>query len=140
MGKYCMNKESAKSWIVKSWHHYKSGVILYDALHYTDTIAVDLHYAIEIMLKSLLAYDNKKIIKTHDLVEIYDNIKQYIDFNEDELLLLDIITTYHIKESYPALDRTMPSRNEIKEVLEFTKELLERICKILKIDISRLDD
>jgi len=37
---------------------------LYEANHYTDTIAVDLHYAVETALKSFLAYENKKIVNS----------------------------------------------------------------------------
>ena len=32
-----------------------------------------------------------------------------------------------------ARDRRVPSRSEIKEVLEFSEELFEEVCKILKI-------
>jgi len=55
-----MNKTAAEEWLTKAWHHLSSGIVLYNAAHYTDTIAVDLHYAVEIMLKSILAYENKK--------------------------------------------------------------------------------
>ncbi len=129
-----MNKTAAKEWLNKAWHHFSSGKILYKANHYTDTISVDIHYAVEIILKSFLAYENKKIIKTHDLIELYASIKDKIDFNDEELRLMDIITTYHIRGSYPPRDRKMPSREEIKEVLEFTKELFDRVCDILDID------
>ena len=81
-----------------------------------------------------MAYENKKIIKTHDLIELYVSIKDKIDFNDEELRLMDIITTYHIRGSYPPRDRKIPSREEIKEVLEFTRELFDRVCNILEID------
>lgn len=47
-----MNEPAAKEWLTKAWHHYGSAQILYEANHYTDTIAIDLHYAIEVTLKS----------------------------------------------------------------------------------------
>jgi HEPN domain-containing protein len=64
-----MNVTSAKDWLVKSWHHYSSAKILFDAYHFTDCIAVDLHYSIEISLKAILAYRNDKIVKSHDYHE-----------------------------------------------------------------------
>ena len=70
MERYGMNKTSAKEWLNKAWHHLGSAKILYKAEHYTDVIAVDLHYCIEVSLKSFLAYTNQKIVKTHDLIEI----------------------------------------------------------------------
>ena len=66
-----MNKTASKEWLNKAWHHLSSGKLLYKANHYTDVIAIDLHYAIEVTLKSFFAYQNKRIIKTHDIVELY---------------------------------------------------------------------
>jgi len=88
------------------------------------------------MLKSFLAYQNKKIKKTHNLIELYKSIIDYIEFNEDELDILDLITTYHIKEAYPPMYRNLPSRDEIKEVLEFSEKLFNRVCGILDIEIE----
>ena len=70
MVRYGMNKTSAKDWIIKAWHHFSSGQLLYEANHYTDVIAVDFHYAIEVLLKSFLATDTylnisyKRLIST----------------------------------------------------------------------------
>ena len=133
-----MNKTAAKEWLNKAWHHFSSGKILYKANHYTDTISIDLHYAVEVTLKSFLAYENKKIIKTHDLIELCASIKDKIDFNDEELRFMDIITTYHIRGSYPPRDRKMPSREEIKEVLDFTEYLFNRVCQILDIKIEEV--
>jgi len=128
-----MNETSAKEWLVKAWHDLSGAKILYEANHYTDTIAVELHYAVEKALKSFLAYENKKIPKTHDLIDIYGLIKNWIDLDEYEDLL-DQITKYHIEESYPAFNRHLPSRDEIKEVLDFTMKLFDNVCQILNID------
>lgn len=129
-----MNETAAREWLNKAWHHHTSGQILYEANHYTDTIAVDLHYAVEIILKAFLAYDNQKILKTHNLLEIAELIKKYITFSDDEAILLIIITKYHIKGSYPTANRALPPREEIKEVLDFTDKLFNKVCQILNID------
>ena len=140
MGKYGMNRQSAKEWLNKGWHHLSSGKILYEANHYTDTIAVDLHYAIEVILKSFFAYENKKIIKTDNLIELSAHLVDKISFNKDELKLMEIITTYHIRGSYPTRDRRMPPKEEIKEVLEFAKGLFDRVCETLEIDKSEVQE
>jgi len=132
-----MNKQAAKEWLIKAWHNLSTAQLLYKVEHYTDIIAVELHYAVEKILKSFLAYENKKIPKTHDLVDIYILIKEYINL-EDKKIFLDQITEYHIEESYPAFDRALPPREEIKEVLDFTEELFDNVCKILKIDIKEV--
>ena len=133
-----MNKQASIEWLTKSWHHFSSGKLLYEANHYTDVIAIDLHYAIEVMLKAFIAYENKKMIKTHDLIDITNNIKNWIEFDMEEKKLLVIVSTYHIKGSYPAFDRKMPSRDEIKQVIDFATELFDRICDILDIDTKEI--
>ncbi|MFP4332785.1 MAG: HEPN domain-containing protein [Campylobacterales bacterium] len=129
-----MNETAAKEWLTKAWHHLSSGKLLYEANHYTDVIAIDLHYSIEVTLKSFLAYENKQIPKTHNLLELHSHLLHYMDFDEDEKDLLRLITTYHIKGSYPPKDRKLPPRDEIKKALEFADEIYNRVCAILSID------
>lgn len=129
-----MNKQAAIEWLNKAWHHFSSGKLLYEANHYTDVIGIDLHYAVEVTLKAFLAYENRKIIKTHDLNEITNHIDNWIDFTQDEKELMVTISTYHIRGSYPPKDRKMPSRDELKVVIEFAEKLFNRVCKILDID------
>lgn len=131
-----MNENSAKSWIEKAWHNLSTAQILYKADHYTDIIAVELHYTIEKSLKSFLAYENKKIPKTHDLIELYKITRHFVEFDEREIDLLIIATEYHIRESYPQFERSLPAREEVKEVLEFSENLFSDISKKLDIDIG----
>ncbi len=133
-----MNETSAKEWLTKAWHHFSSGRLLYEADHYTDVIAVDFHYAVEVALKSILALQNKKIVKTHDLIEISELIQDYIEFDLEETKLLILISTYHLRGSYPPRDRKMPSREELKDVLEFTETLFQDVCKRLNIKESEV--
>jgi HEPN domain-containing protein len=136
MEKSGMNKSVAKEWLQKAWHDISSARILFEANHFTDTIGVDLHYSIEKILKSFLAYENKKIERTHELFKIYELVKSYLKLDNHEIKLLVIATKYHITEAYPSFGRQMPSRNEIKEILEFTEGLFDRVCSILDIEKS----
>lgn len=131
-----MNEQAAKEWLMKSWHNLSSAQLLFGVNHYTDIIAVDLYYSCEKSFKSILAYQNKKIPKSHDLVEIYKNIIDFITIEEIELLKQ--ISEYHIEESYPAFNRPLPPRDEIKEVLDFTEQLFDKVCSILEIDKKEL--
>ncbi len=133
-----MNEQAAKEWLTKAWHHLSGAKILYSVNHYTDVTAVELHYAVEKMLKSFLAYENKKIPKTHELLDIYAKIQDKIDFNSDEKELLITITEYHIEESYPVIDNRLPPKEEVKEVLVFSEELFDKVCNILDIDKGEL--
>lgn len=133
-----MNEAAAKEWLTKAWHHYSSAALLFQVQHFTDVIAVDLHYAVEITLKSILAYENKKILKTHDINELAKLLDEHLTFTHDEERLMVIITTYHIKGSYPTPHRKLPSRDEIQKVLVFADQLLERVCTLLIIPIDEI--
>ena len=133
-----MNKTSAHEWLVKAYHDLASAQILFEAHHFTDSIGVDLHYSIEKMLKSFLAYRNKRIPKTHDLNELREYVIDYIQFDYDEIVIVNIATEYHIEESYPTHDRSLPPREEIKEVLDFTQDLFEKVCHMLEIDKNKV--
>jgi len=133
-----MNETAAKEWLTKAWHHYSSAALLYQVQHYTDVIAVDLHYAVEITLKSILAYENKKILKTHDINELAKLLEENLSFSVDEERLMVVITTYHIKGSYPTPHRNLPPKEEIKKVLAFADYLLDHVCTLLKISIDEI--
>ncbi|MCK5196698.1 MAG: HEPN domain-containing protein [Spirochaetales bacterium] len=133
-----MNKTAAKEWLQKAWHHFSSAKLLYEANHYLDIIAVELHYSIEIILKSFLAYENKKILRTHELFEIYELINTKIEFDESEIKLLSIATDYHIEDVYPSFDKQLPSNEEVKKVLDFTESLFSRVCNELNIDLDEI--
>lgn len=132
-----MNEASAKEWLEKSWHNLSAAKVLYGANHYTDIIAVELHYSVEKTLKTFLAYENKKIVKTHDLNEIYEMVKSHINL-DDKLELLEQISDYHIEEAYPVFDRNLPPKEEIKEALVFAQALFETVCDKLAINKSEL--
>lgn len=133
-----MNKQAAREWLEKAWHNLSAARLLHSADHYSDVTAVELHYAAEKSLKAMFAFQNKKIPKTHDLSELHASLQELIMFNEKELVLLDIITEYHIEESYPQYERLLPASEEIKKVLSFVDELFEKICGILAIDPSEV--
>jgi HEPN domain-containing protein len=133
-----MNKVATKEWLTKAWHNLSTARLLYELNHYTDIIAVEIHYAVEKSLKSFLASKNKKIPKTHNLLEIYAYTNDFITFENSELLLLKDISSYHIEESYPAFNRPLPEKEEIKEVLEFAEKLFKEVCDILDINQEEL--
>ena len=131
---FSMNKAAATEWLIKAWHNLSSARILIGADHYTDVIAVDLHYSIEKILKSFLALKNEKIPRSHNLIELYAKHGGYIQLNDDDLDLLSIASEYHIKESYPSFYRKLPDINEINKVLIITERLFDESCLKHEID------
>ncbi len=129
-----MNKISAKEWLDIAFHDLKSAQILYDADHYTDTIGCDIQQSIEKVLKSMIAYENKKIPKSHNLLEVYEYTKSKITLSDDEIVFLIKATLYLKEDRYPNPNYLLPPRDEIKEVLDFAEDLFGRVCALLDID------
>lgn len=128
------NKTSAKEWLTKAYHDLSSARVLYSVHHYTDTIGNDLQQAIEKTLKSFLAFENKQIRKTHDLMEISRLVDGYIQFSAAEKDLLDIATAYYAQDRYPVPNLALPARDQIGEVLDFAEQLFDQVCRQLGID------
>lgn len=128
------NRILAIEWLKKAYHDLSSAQILYAANHYTDTIAIDLQQAIEKSLKSFLAYENKVIKKTHDLVEVSALVKSFIQLSKSEVDLLDMATAFYVRDRYPAANLELPSRQQIKEMLDFAEHLFDDVCRILNVD------
>ena len=138
MEKSCMNKTAAKEWLRIAYHDLLSAKILYDAKHFTDSIGCDIQQSIEKVFKAILASKNRKIPKSHDLIELYSYIENEIEIDDFQLELLARATEYYTEERYPNPNYELPSRKEIKEVLNFAEELFDRICANLQIDIKDL--
>ena len=81
MEKFCMNKTAAKEWLRIAYHDLLSAKILYDAKHFTDSIGCDIQQSIEKVFKAILASKNRKIPKSHDLIELYSYIENEIEIN-----------------------------------------------------------
>jgi len=131
------NKQSAKDWLTQAFHDLNGAIILFEAKHYTDTIGYILQQSLEKILKSILAYDNQKIKKSHNLVELNEIINNRLNLTENDIRLLAIATTYGTKLRYPTPHKKSPQEDEIKEVLDFAKKLFEKVCQILRYRSTR---
>lgn len=131
---YMPNKTSSMEWLRIAFHDLQSASILYAANHFTDSIGNDLQQAIEKILKSIPAYNNEKIKKSHDLVEIYESLNSPLKLSDDEVKYLELATDYFKEDRYPNPYYCLPQREEIKEVLDFTNDLFYKVCIILNIN------
>ena len=131
------NKIYAQEWIAFALKNLKTAQLLYEVHHYEDIIGIELQQAMEKMLKSLLAYENRKIPKSHKLLELIVQADQ-LDFSDEELILLETATNYYRIDRYPNPNYRLPSREEIAEVLDFAETLFGRVCKRLDIDENKI--
>ncbi len=132
------NKTYAKEWLTFSIKNLNTAILLFNVNHYEDIIGIELQQALEKMLKAIFANNNIKIPKEHDLVKIYFMIENYISIEENEIIYLRLASNYYIEDKYPNPNYSLPSREEIKEVLDFTEKLFDKVCNILEIDKKEL--
>lgn len=129
-----MNKTSAKEWLKHAYHDLNGAKLLYKADHYTDTISYVVHQSLEKSLKSILAFNNKSIKKTHNLIDLYELVRNdnfYLE--EDEIFLLAIASKYYTEQRYPVVDKQSPTKEEIKEMIDLADKILNQICTIFNI-------
>jgi HEPN domain-containing protein len=134
------NKTYAMEWLQKAYHDLDSANVLFVSGHYTDTIGYIYHQSIEKIYKSIIAFQNEPIVKTHNLVELNEIVEEYFNLNEDDIILLGIITTYHTKQRYPSLDKKLPSKDDISKAKEFSEYLFHEILVKLNIDKNEVID
>jgi HEPN domain-containing protein len=132
------NKTYGKEWLMFSIKNLKTAKLLYEANHYEDIIGIELQQSLEKLLKSIFAHENIKIPKDHDLVKLYYTVEKFLTLEEDEVIYLRIATDYYKEDRYPNPNYSLPPRDEIKEVLDFTVQLFDRVCSILDINKSEL--
>ena len=126
------NRTYANEWIAKACRNLKAAHLLYENDFYTDVIGIELHYAVEKLFKTIMAYHNRKIVKKHDLVLLYSYVKE--DLGDLDLSLLEEVNTFFQEERYPNVAYTLPSRESIRRGLELADELFERVCKKFELD------
>ena len=132
-----MNKAYAKEWISFAKKNLDTAIKLYEVNHYTDIIGVELQQALEKTLKALYAYYDKKIKKTHKLLELIVELEQ-LSFSDEEIILLERATNYYRVDRYPNPNYFLPTNQEVKEILDFSQQLFDKVCLMLEIDKESL--
>ena len=121
------NQTYALEWIIMARKNLETAQVLFDANHYTDIIAIELHQSIEKSMKALLAYNGDKIPKTHDLIFLYDLCSVSLILGEDSLNDLLIINDYYEVERYPGPKYYTPENSEVMQNLEFAKMIYNKV-------------
>ena len=134
-----VNKTSAKEWLKHSYHDLNGSKLLYDADHFTDTISYVVHQSLEKSLKSILAFNNNAIKKTHNLIDLYELVKNdNFHLEEDEIFLFAIASKYYTEQRYPMIDKESPTKEEIKDMIDLADKVFNRICEIFNINFEDL--
>lgn len=122
----------AKEWFDRAEHDINGAEILFENDHYTDTIAVLIHQAVEKYLKVFLLFNGWRLEKIHDLEKL---VTKTMAFAPDFEIYLDFAretTAYYVEERYPPGPAVDYPRKEIKEALNIAKEMINRIKEAVK--------
>jgi len=57
-----------------------------------------------------------------------------IQVQENEIDFLILATKYYVSDKSPSMERPLPSREEVLEVMKFSDVLFRRVCQKLHID------
>jgi HEPN domain-containing protein len=109
------NYQYASEWLSLARKHLETAKLLLRENHYTDIIAIELHQTIEKSLKAVLAFNTVKIIRTHNLMELYKMCSQFLDISVLDTDSLVEINDYYESERYPGPKYVLPEVSEIEK-------------------------
>jgi HEPN domain-containing protein len=115
-----------------SWEFFaENGIIsakkLLGELRLSGEVAFHCQQAIEKYFKAYLFRHNMPIVKIHDLLKLYGEVKTIKDWNLDEGKLI-LIKELYTESRYPVdvavkQDGSLPTMEEAKSYLEFAEEV-----------------
>jgi len=128
------NSTYAKEWMQFAYKNLATAKLLYECGHYTDIIGIELEQFFEKAIKSLYAYNNQKILKSHDLIELLSNLEFSKELSEEEIDLISIASDYYKDDRYPNPNYELPSKEEIEQILKFAKKFFHKVCKKIELN------
>ncbi|HQS66963.1 MAG TPA: HEPN domain-containing protein [Sulfuricurvum sp.] len=123
------NTSAAIEWLSFAYKDLEEAVLLDQHDFYTDKIGFSLQQASEKCLKAVFAYENKKITKVHDLVELLAEIDNILKF-DDYVEMMTRLNGFYIASRYPMPVIFSPSKEQTKVYIIKTQELYETIKNI----------
>jgi HEPN domain-containing protein len=88
------------------WHnlasrHLETAAVLLRENHYTDSIAIEIHQALEKSFKSVYAYFSVAIPRTHSLTILYRFVQERIQLRNVDIDEIITISDYYETDRYP---------------------------------------
>ncbi|HEX7401137.1 MAG TPA: HEPN domain-containing protein [candidate division Zixibacteria bacterium] len=115
-------------WYKKADQDLKAAEILYQG-KCLEIAGFLLQQATEKFLKGYLLYKGWKLKRTHDLIDLLNEVITYDPTFGIFRSTFEHITEYYTEERYPFLDSSQLTGEEIKTSLKVVKRLREKIIK-----------
>jgi HEPN domain-containing protein len=122
----------ASEWIELADRNLGTAKLLFRENHFTDVISIEIHQALEKVLKSVLAYNGIKIIKSHSILELVNQCSIYISLDDVDIDNLIEINDYYENTRYPGPKYSNPSFEEISKNLQLVSNIINRIKTYIK--------
>ena len=132
------SKKQAIEWLKSANDDLDSINYLIQAEHLTNIVAFHSQQAIEKSFKAILAFEDRRIPKKHDLFALHEIVKDDIRNIDSDLLFR--INELYIESRYPGdiglLPYGKPAISDAKEFYEYAINIFEKVCNILDIKID----
>jgi HEPN domain-containing protein len=123
-------KSITKEWLLKAHEDiWAADLIVKEDYYYTAVATSHCQQAIEKYFKAFLLEHGWKLVKTHDLPELYEEIKKIKDFNLNENIISEIYDRYS-GTRYPD-DYNPPTQEQTREFYKFALEVQKKITEEL---------
>jgi HEPN domain-containing protein len=126
---------------VEEWYYFADQDMLtvskiIDDPNLTNVVAFHCQQAVEKYLKAFIAAHDIKLVRIHDLIKLYDIVRQIKDFEFDREILV-LLTQLYTEDRYPGggiglLPAGIPTGEDAKRFYEFAKEVEQKIKAELK--------
>lgn len=128
-------KKSTEDWIVFAKSDLKAAELLIQDDTLTNIIAYHSQQVIEKSFKAILEEFESTSLKTHNLLLLFNKIRNFINFEVD-LNALEKINEVYLDSRYPSeiglLPYGQPSTKDTIEFVNFAKEILSNTIILLK--------
>lgn len=121
------NQKISDEWIQKANNDWEAARLLFEESGPSDTICFHCHQAVEKYLKAWLSKQGARFPLTHELANLVLISKRKDADFENLLDDAERLNAYYIPSRYPADAPVDYTQKEIKEVLEMTEWMTDKI-------------
>lgn len=129
-------KELTHDWLKLAFDDLQTSSLLLKENLLTGVVAFHSQQCIEKVFKAILEENNKEVFRTHDLIKLYNNIKELVPI-EINIDLMRKINEAYSDTRYPGemglLPSGQPSKNEAEEFYNLAKYIYTEIKEKLTL-------